>query len=301
MGNEGANTQMSLAVTVTSTSQISGTASLSATPLFGAAPLVVSFQGSGTALTSGANISFGDGTNSGEGRISAIHTYSTPGTYTATLHKDGAKGEVVARTTISVSAPGSGQTNPVTIYSFSASPSTVTSGQSVTFSWNSNLSSTDIDTYGGFCGIEGKPTSGNATFHLQVPKQASGSLTYTPSESATYLLRCSSGGKDGSPSAQKSIYVSVAQPLPSCSITSNKASYALGENITFSWTSTNATSAGFVPDTSGKDNLWVPGDKFNATGSWQTTANVYGNPYVTLKVVGIDNQSATCSRTVNVY
>jgi PKD repeat protein len=85
-------------ITVTS----SDTAALSATPTSGAAPLIVSFRGSGTALTQGAYISFGDGTNSHEGEVHISHTYSSIGTYTAELHKDGAKAEVVASQTITI-------------------------------------------------------------------------------------------------------------------------------------------------------------------------------------------------------
>lgn len=80
--------------------------SFNASPSTGPAPLVVNFQGSGSGLTAGAFISFGDGTNSNEGSVSTGHTYQYPGTYTAALHKDGAKGEIVARTTVTVhSAP----------------------------------------------------------------------------------------------------------------------------------------------------------------------------------------------------
>ena len=77
-------------------------ASFSASPTSGLAPLTVYFQGSGSVLTQSAYISFGDGTNSGEGQINISHVYQNSGTYTAMLHKDGAKGEVVDTATISV-------------------------------------------------------------------------------------------------------------------------------------------------------------------------------------------------------
>ncbi|HEY4517987.1 MAG TPA: PKD domain-containing protein [Candidatus Paceibacterota bacterium] len=78
----------------------STSATLSATPTSGPAPLTVYFQGSGSVLAQSAGISFGDGTMTGEGVTSVSHTYYNPGTYTASLHKDGAKGEVVATATI---------------------------------------------------------------------------------------------------------------------------------------------------------------------------------------------------------
>ncbi|MBI4128130.1 MAG: peptidoglycan-binding protein, partial [Parcubacteria group bacterium] len=110
---------------------------------------------------------------------------------------------------------------------------------------------------------------------------------YLPADGIVYQVRCSSTG---------------AYPMsaPSCSIYSDKESYSYGEMITFKWTSTNANYAVFVPDTSGKDNLPVPGDKLAANGSQPISASVLGNPYVTLKVVGADGQSATCSKTVSV-
>lgn len=106
------------------------------------------------------------------------------------------------------------QTNPVIISSFSAYPATVTPGQSTVFSWASNLSSTDINTYSGFCAIEGRPTSGSATFSVPLPKQASGSVSYTPRETANYFLVCTSGGKDGSPIAKREVSVTVAATSP---------------------------------------------------------------------------------------
>ncbi|OJI08199.1 MAG: hypothetical protein COX02_01670 [Candidatus Vogelbacteria bacterium CG22_combo_CG10-13_8_21_14_all_37_9] len=87
---------------------------------------------------------------------------------------------------------------------------------------------------------------------------------------------------------------------PTCSLTSNKNSYNLGETIIYSWTSQNATYAAWQQDTSGRDHLWLPGDKLSANGSQQVTASVIGNPSVTLLVGGYDNSSGTCSKTINI-
>lgn len=86
----------------------------------------------------------------------------------------------------------------------------------------------------------------------------------------------------------------------SCTLISDKTQYAFGGNIVFSWTSTNATYATFLPDTSGKDNLKVPGDKLPTHGSQPIAASVYGNPYVTLAVYNASGQKATCTKTVPV-
>src|SRR3989344_4913992 len=95
-------------------------------------------------------------------------------------------------------------------------------------------------------------------------------------------------------------YIGSEKPGLSCAILPSKSTYTLGETIVFNWTSTNATYAGFVIDTSGKDYLKVPTDKLPASGSQQVTANVLGNPSVTLAVYGKNNTTARCIATVNV-
>lgn len=101
-------------------------------------------------------------------------------------------------------------------------------------------------------------------------------------------------------SAKTTISVTQASSVPTCTISTDKSSYQLNDTITFSWTSTGASYAQFLSDTSGKDALQVPGDKLPAQGSQQIRATVYGNPYVTLKVVGPEGQSALCQKTVSV-
>ncbi|MCX6715499.1 MAG: hypothetical protein NT077_00595, partial [Candidatus Taylorbacteria bacterium] len=93
--------------------------------------------------------------------------------------------------------------------------------------------------------------------------------------------------------------LTIRSVAPTCSLTSNKSSYMLGETITYSWTSQNATYASWQQDTSGKDHLWLPGDKLSANGSQQTTASVIGNPSVTL-LVGGTSGNGSCSVTVNI-
>jgi hypothetical protein len=92
---------------------------------------------------------------------------------------------------------------------------------------------------------------------------------------------------------------STSSTQPSCSITTNKSSYNLGETITFSWTSQNATYASFQQDISGKDSLWLPGDKLFANGSQSVTARVIGNPVVTL-LVGGNGGTGLCKVMVNI-
>jgi peptidoglycan hydrolase-like protein with peptidoglycan-binding domain len=93
--------------------------------------------------------------------------------------------------------------------------------------------------------------------------------------------------------------IEPAIAAPTCSLTANKSSYKLGETIIYSWTSDNATYAGWQQDTSGRDNLWLPGDKMWANDTSEVTANVIGNPTVTLLIGGYGGTS-TCSKTVNI-
>jgi len=135
------------------------------------------------------------------------------------------------------------ETNPVIINSFGASSYTVNAGQSVTFSWISNLTSNDISQNGGGCQLNnGTPAVGTDIDY----GGASGSFTYSPSASATYTLQCYSGGKDGSPTATKQVTVTVIPstsgptlPLPVInSFSVSPTSVTQGQPVTFNW-STN--------------------------------------------------------------
>ena len=76
----------------------------------------------------------------------------------------------------------------------------------------------------------------------------------------------------------------VSGTSPSCSLTTDKSSYKLGETIILSWTSQNATYTTFQQNNSGKDGLWLPGDKLTPSGLQPVAANVIGNPDATLLV-----------------
>lgn len=89
--------------------------------------------------------------------------------------------------------------------------------------------------------------------------------------------------------------------VPSCTITADKPNYFLGEVILFSWTTTNAAAAEFIPDTSGRENLQPPDSMLGARGVWRKAATVKGYPFVTMKVTDRSGHSATCSTMVYVY
>ncbi len=92
--------------------------------------------------------------------------------------------------------------------------------------------------------------------------------------------------------------VSSSTP-PTCYLSTDKNFYTLGDMITFFWKGQNATYAYFPEDTSGKDHLAMPGDKFPTNGSTQVTASVIGNPAVTLNVAGLSGVGS-CNATFNI-
>ncbi len=153
-------------------------------------------------------------------------------------------------TTVSPSTPA--QTNPVSISFFTVSPSSIKAGQTVAFSWSSNLSSTDLSYYGGFCTIEGLTETNRALYVTTTGNHdPSGAVSYAPPATATYKLICTSGAKDGSPSAQKTVMVSVAiapatstQPSTAAAIiTPDALSYAPGATMRVTWSYTGSTNA----------------------------------------------------------
>lgn len=92
----------------------------------------------------------------------------------------------------------------------------------------------------------------------------------------------------------------VTTSAPSCTVATDKSSYTFGNTIRVTYTSANANYTAFVPDTSGKDNLVVSSDKMNTSGTATFTANVIGNPTITLKAVATDGRTATCSISFSV-
>jgi len=88
-------------------------------------------------------------------------------------------------------------------------------------------------------------------------------------------------------------------PIPTCTLKTDKSTYTLGEKIVYTWKSKNAKYASFKQDTSGKDTIWLPGDKLNASGSYEAIASVLGNPSATI-VVATNPTGATgsCKKTV---
>jgi len=96
-----------------------------------------------------------------------------------------------------------------------------------------------------------------------------------------------------------SLTFAANDPVVNCTLTTDKSDYSLGDTITYSWVSTNATYATWRQDNSGKDSFYLPGDKLSANGNQKIIASVTGNPTVSL-MVSNGNTVATCSRTIRV-
>ena len=134
----------------------------------------------------------------------------TPGTYTVSI-ENGVNGPLLTSGTLTLGTNTiNTQTNPVTITSFTASHTNVSAGQSVIFSWSSNLTQNDISQNGGGCYIFSPSINNGMEINFGSASYGpSGSFTYLPPATATYTLDCSSGAKDGSPTATKSLTVTV--------------------------------------------------------------------------------------------
>ncbi|MDO8435294.1 MAG: peptidoglycan-binding domain-containing protein [bacterium] len=172
------------------------------------------------------------------------------------------------------------------VISISAYPHAIGIGQNSTLSWNATNAQRCVLSYD----------------FSQESVSLVGSKVVSPLQTTMYTLWCANDpgtGKDG-PSATQSATVYVSAKSPSCSITTDKTSYKLGEKIVLTWKGDNATYASFVQDASGKDTLWLPGDKLKAEDSYAATASVTGNPKITLSVYNAIG-SATCSVTAFIF
>ncbi|MEZ4695553.1 MAG: PKD domain-containing protein [Rhodothermales bacterium] len=185
----GASASTSVSVSVSGSGNSAPVAALQASPLSGTAPLVVSFSGSGSSDSDGTISSyawdFGDG-SSGTG-VSTQHTYSSPGSYNATLtirDDDGATGSAaativvtsqqnVAPTALFTATPTTGVA-PLLV-SVDASTSTDSDGTIVSYSWS----------YG-----DGSIGSGQSAAHtFNTPGSYTIQLTVTDDDGATHIRR----------------------------------------------------------------------------------------------------------------
>ena len=118
-----------------------------------------------------------------------------------------------------VAITASGSTPAPTIDSYSASPTTITSGGSSTLSWNTTNATS--------CTINGSSVA------------VDGSMTVSPTTTTTYTLTATGSG--GSVSQDVTVTVNAAAPVID-SFSANPTTIDAGGSSTLSWNTTNATS-----------------------------------------------------------
>lgn len=158
------------------------------------------------------------------------------GTYTYTLNCTGAGGSSGnVSTTLTVNSVSTQPTPPASIGTFTATPTTISAGQSLSLAWNTTGATSC--TPGG--GTTGDGWSGS-TISTSSAGTAVGPIllpgTYT------YVLTCTGAGGSSGPT---SVTVTVNAVTPAATITSFTATpnnIQTGNSIVLSWTTTNATS-----------------------------------------------------------
>lgn len=111
---------------------------------------------------------------------------------------------------------------PIPTMMLSASPATISAGQSSTISWSTTNTA--------LCTASGAWTG---------TKVLSGSQSVSPTTTATYTLTCT-GSVMGS--ITESVTVTVTAPLPTVFLSASPTSIVSGSSSTLTWSSTNATS-----------------------------------------------------------
>jgi len=183
------------------------------TATFSASPTTILAGQSSTltwSTTNATSISIDNGV--GSKPASGTTSVSPSSTTTYTLTASGPGGIITKTATVTV-------TQPAPTISFSATPSTITSGQNSTLVWNTtNATSVTIDN-----GVGAQPLSGSTNVH--------------PLSTTTYTLTAT--GPGGVLTSQATVTVSSG---PSISFSASPTFITAGQSSTLTWSVTNATS-----------------------------------------------------------
>lgn len=172
---------------------------------------VVSFAGSTTYGTSLSWL-FGDGASAVG--ATASHAFASPGSYTVTF-KASATGYTTTTATQTVTVVAK-----PTISSFTASPSSLVSGQSSTLSWSvSGATSLSLSSVGGVTGT---------------------SQSVTPATTTTYTLTATNAA--GSTTATVTVAVSAPPPPTVSGFSAAPSRIGLGQGTTLQWSASGATT-----------------------------------------------------------
>src|ERR1700726_852090 len=134
------------------------------------------------------------------------------------------------------------KTSTVPTVTFSANPTSIGSGQSVTLSWQTTNSTSVTIT----------ATAGSTTRNVTTSSQATGTVQDSPTQTTTYTAVATGQGGTSSPQTAN---VTVAAPAPPqiTQFTANPTSVSAGQSTTLTWTTTNATSVSVTPSISLSD------------------------------------------------
>lgn len=210
----------------------------------------LTFSASMTSITAGQSVTLTwQATNATSVTITATAGTSTRTVMSSSNASGTVKDSPSQSTTYSaVATGGGGSTAPQTatvkvtqpvvpqVTQFTASPTSITSGQSITLSWQATNATTVTIT----------ATAGSTTRTVTSSSQASGTVTDSPTQTTTYSAVAS--GEQVS-SAPQTVTVQVAQPAPPqvTSFTANPMFVSAGEPSTITWATTNATSVTITP------------------------------------------------------
>src|SRR6202158_5891653 len=125
---------------------------------------------------------------------------------------------------------------------FSASPSSIGSGQSVTLSWQTTNSTSVTIT----------AAAGSTTRAVTTSAQATGTVQDSPTQTTTYTAVATGLGGTSSPQTAN---VTVTPPAPPqiTQFTATPTSVSAGQSTTLTWATTNATSVSVTPSISLSD------------------------------------------------
>ena len=229
----------SFSVTVTCTG--AGSAEATATVTVNERPpeVTVSFDESSITLGESVMLSWSSTNANSCSGSPAIGSTATSGTkrytpsrvggfgVTVTCTGTGGSGSATAEVTVNAPPPPPPPPPPAPMVSASFDESSITLGESVTLRWSSTNASR--------CG--GSPAIGSTA--------TSGTKTYTPSSAGSFSVRVTCTGAGGSTSRRANVTVNA--PLPTVNARFNRSSMTLGNTVTLSWSSTNASACSGSP------------------------------------------------------
>jgi phospholipase C len=201
-------------------------------------------------------------------------------TTTYTLTASGSGGTVTQTVTITVSQP------PPSITSFTASATSVTSGQPIKLTWQtSNATSITITK----ALDSGQPST--LTTSTQAQDSYTDTNTITTATAVTYVATAT--GPTSPPATQK-ITLPVVQPVPPqiTSFTATPAAVIAGQTTTITWATTNASTVTITPS--------ILGDDVNGLGTSGTQPGVTVQQTTTFTLTATGNAGQQVQQNVTV-